>query len=60
MPNQYGIPNPNGCTYCGVDERGHALLWLRSTGWHKWTAPSDGQRLERMKERRKHAMALGN
>lgn len=52
MPNEYGIPNPNGCTHCGVDERGHALLWLRSTGWHNWEAPSDAQRLFRMKQRR--------
>lgn len=52
MPNEYGIPNPNGCTHCGMDERGHGQLWLRSTGWHSWEAPNDVQRLERMKQRR--------
>lgn len=44
--------HPNGCTHCGGPERGHGQLWLRSTGWHNWEAPSDAQRLFRMKQRR--------
>jgi hypothetical protein len=46
------IPTPDGCRWCGHDRRGHAQSWKPSAGWHKWTAPTDAQRLARMKARR--------
>lgn len=43
---------PNGCRHCGLPERGHFQRWTRDAGWHGWTAPTDAQRLERMRARR--------
>lgn len=45
--------NPNGCGYCGLDERGHGLRYKGTIpGFHAWTPPTDEQRLERMWQRR--------
>lgn len=45
-------PEPNGCVVCGLPEHGHAQRWKPPAGWHTWTAPTDAQRLARMKARR--------
>jgi hypothetical protein len=45
-------PNPSGCRWCGVDEREHASRWVRSVGQHLWSAPTEAQRLARMRARR--------
>ncbi len=46
------FPAPNGCRWCGIDERGHARQWVEETGWHAWAAPTGEQRKARMKARR--------
>jgi hypothetical protein len=46
------IPTPDGCRWCGEGRRGHGRMWKPPVGWHKWTAPTDAQRLARMKARR--------
>lgn len=44
-------PTPNGCRWCGVVEREHARRWTNGAHWHMWTAPTDVQRLTRMRAR---------
>lgn len=56
MPNEFGIPNPNACHWCEVDERFHAMRWSWGPGWHSWVAPADAQRLARMRARREARM----
>lgn len=51
------IPAPNGCRWCGLDARGHFQRWKEPVGWHKWTAPTDAQRKERMLARKQAAGA---
>jgi hypothetical protein len=46
------VPPPNGCRYCGFEQRQHPTMWKPSVGWHRWIAPTDAQRLSRMKARR--------
>lgn len=46
------IPNPNGCRWCGIDERNHFQRWKPPVGWHKWVEPTSDQRKERMRARR--------
>jgi hypothetical protein len=46
------LPSPNGCRWCGVDERDHAQRWKPPVGWHRWVEPTSDQRKERMRERR--------
>jgi hypothetical protein len=47
--------SPNGCRWCGVSERQHYGRWKSGVGWHQWVAPTDEQRKERMRERRRQA-----
>ncbi|MDH6710107.1 hypothetical protein P3T27_006856 [Kitasatospora sp. MAA19] len=47
-----GFPAPNGCRWCGIDERVHARQWVEEAGWHAWTSPTGEQRKARMKARR--------
>lgn len=50
-------PTPNGCRHCGGEARGHFRQWTDAAGWHGWTAPTDAQRLDRMKARRAARLA---
>lgn len=43
---------PNGCRWCGIEQREHMQRWKPPAGWHKWEAPTDVQRLARMRARR--------
>lgn len=43
---------PNACRHCGVAEREHYQRWTAEAQWHGWTAPTDAQRLARMRARR--------
>ena len=45
-------PNPDGCRWCGIGQRGHARQWIAPVGWHRWEQPTDAQRLARMRARR--------
>ncbi|MCV7210787.1 hypothetical protein [Mycolicibacterium canariasense] len=45
-------PPPNGCRWCGREQRTHALEWDDSAGYHGWVAPTDDQRVERIRTRR--------
>lgn len=45
-------PNPNGCRWCGLDQRDHMQRWTDEAGWHTWTAPTDDQIKARMQARR--------
>ncbi|GGR05673.1 hypothetical protein GCM10010195_71220 [Kitasatospora griseola] len=47
-----GFPAPNGCRWCGIDERVHARQWVEEVGWHAWASPTVEQRKARMKARR--------
>lgn len=53
MPDPRETPSPNGCRHCGEEERDHARVWLPDIGWHTWQAPTDAQRLERMRRRKR-------
>lgn len=44
------IPVVNGCHWCGVPQRDHAQRWHVDGRWHNWVAPTDQQRLERLRE----------
>lgn len=45
-------PHPNGCRWCGYEQRGHAQRYSRAVGNHIWVEPTNQQRLARMKKRR--------
>jgi len=45
-------PNPNGCRWCGIDQRGHARQWHDAAGWHTWEQPTQQQISDRMTARR--------
>lgn len=45
------LTHPNGCRHCGTPEYGHVQIWTRDAGWHKFTEPTDEQRLTRMRNR---------
>lgn len=47
--------NPNGCTWCGVDELEHGGRWKPPVGWHNWEQPTDEQIKARMVTRRENA-----
>jgi hypothetical protein len=51
---------PNGCGWCGRDQRSHGIEWLESVGYHNWTEPTDAQRRERMTQNRanKHELLI--
>lgn len=44
--------SPNGCKWCGIEERSHYRRWKPPTGLHLWEAPTDEQRKNRMTTRR--------
>jgi len=44
--------NPNGCRFCGIDQRDHMQRWSKSIGWHQWDQPTNAQILARMRARR--------
>lgn len=44
-------PEPNGCRWCGAGEREHYNRWTVGRGLHLWAAPTDAQRLARMRAR---------
>ena len=46
-------PTPDGCHHCGKPERGHAIEDHPDAGFHNWVMPTDEQRLERMRARRR-------
>lgn len=54
-----GFPAPNGCRWCGINERAHARQWVEEAGWHAWVAPTSEQRKARMKERRDAQLEQG-
>jgi hypothetical protein len=56
MPD-WPLPTPNGCRHCGQPERDHYRRWTEAAGWHKWAAPADAQRIERMLARRAARLA---
>jgi hypothetical protein len=43
---------PGGCRHCGLEKHGHFQRWTSEARWHGWTAPTDVQRLARMRARR--------
>ncbi len=51
------LPEPNACAHCHLPERAHSRQWTDNARWHRWTVPSDPQRLRRMLDRR--AVRLG-
>lgn len=46
------IPTPNSCGECGRDERDHGIYYSVPAGIHTYVAPTEQQRLERMRARR--------
>ena len=44
--------DPDGCHWCGNRSGNHGSQYIRPVGLHKWTRPTDAQRLARMKARR--------
>jgi hypothetical protein len=48
---------PNGCRWCGLDERSHYRRWKPPVGWHYWEQPTSEQRKARMLARRRHTVA---
>lgn len=44
--------DPNGCTHCGIPQRGHALQFTDRAGWHQWERPTNQQMKDRMHARR--------
>lgn len=46
------LPDPDGCYWCGNRRGNHGSQYVRPVGLHKWTKPTDAQRLTRMKARR--------
>jgi hypothetical protein len=52
--NASGAPTsaPNGCRWCGREQRAHALEWDDTAGYHCFVAPTDEQRVDRIRTRR--------
>lgn len=46
-----GAPTPNGCRWCGKEQRVHGNTYSRSVGGHLWVVPTDAQRKARMHSR---------
>lgn len=46
-----GAPNPMGCRWCGIDQRGHGIQY-GPAGRHTWTQPAQEQIKARMLARR--------
>lgn len=51
------LPSPDGCRWCGVEQRGHATTWAAVIGYHRWTDPGDELRKARMLARRARTTA---
>lgn len=45
-------PAPSGCQHCGTPKRDHMQRWTKSTGWHRYTPPTQEQIKARMLARR--------
>jgi hypothetical protein len=52
FPKVDAMPDPDGCALCGIEKRSHYTRYWPSPGPHRWTPPTDAQRLERMQARR--------
>lgn len=50
--SQVNVPVPNGCRWCGVAREGHGQRWAPDGDWHGWFAPTEEQRVDRMRARR--------
>ena len=59
--DRHGVPyDPDGCRLCGVPQRPSTTngfshggsRWIDGAGYHLWLAPTDAQRLARMRARR--------
>ena len=48
-------PTPDGCAYCGIDERIHAHSYVAGYRGHYYVAPPSKVRLRRMRARRRAA-----
>lgn len=48
MEAEWRKPEPNGCRHCGIGEREHASRFAPSVGQHRYEAPTDAQRIDRM------------
>jgi hypothetical protein len=46
------IADPDACRHCDIPQRMHCQRYTDSVGWHGWAAPTDQQRLTRMRARR--------
>lgn len=46
------LPDPGGCTHCGIGEREHGQRWTGAAGWHFYAAPPQEQIKARMRARR--------
>jgi hypothetical protein len=44
---------PNGCRWCGIEQREHFSRWKPEPGWHTWEQPTQEQIKARMLARRK-------
>ncbi|MFF6844633.1 hypothetical protein ACFY8X_38585 [Streptomyces tanashiensis] len=44
--------DPNGCHWCGINQRTHARQYTEQPGWHTWTQPTNAQIKARMLARR--------
>ncbi|MEU9703026.1 hypothetical protein [Streptomyces sp. NPDC047981] len=44
--------SPNGCRWCGIDQRTHARQYTEQAGWHAYQAPTQEQVKTRMRARR--------
>ncbi|WP_326779664.1 hypothetical protein OG481_01885 [Streptomyces longwoodensis] len=45
-------PTPNGCRWCGRDERSHGCWYMPRRGFHTWEQPTQAQIKARMLARR--------
>lgn len=43
--------SPNGCRWCGIDQRGHGRQSIAPVGTHTWQQPTQAQIKERMRAR---------
>ncbi len=52
-------PTPDGCAYCGVEQRSHGRWYVAGYGEHTYCAPTAKVRLARMRARRRAASPVG-
>jgi hypothetical protein len=53
------IHPPNGCRWCGIEDREHFQRWKPPVGWHQWVEPTPEQRKERILARRRRKTGSG-